>query len=127
MIANPEMRLQRRTYRLINETRGTIVAESIGRTENFWERLVGLALRRKITPGEGVWIEPCNGIHTVGMRFPIDVVMLDRRGDVMGILRNVPPFRIIRSKRGWMGTVEIYPGELGSEDVEIGDRLRLAE
>jgi uncharacterized membrane protein (UPF0127 family) len=61
------------------------------------------------------------------MRFPIDVVMLDRRGDVMDILRNIPPFRIIRSQRGWMGTVEVCPGELNSDNVQIGDRLRLAE
>src|SRR5216683_2895269 len=98
MILNPDSKLQRRTYRLINETRGTIVAESVGRTENFWERLIGLAFRSRLKPGEGLWIEPCNGIHTVGMRFPIDVVMLDRRGGVMGILHSVPPFRIIRSK-----------------------------
>src|SRR6266478_3518469 len=112
--------LPRQAYRLINVTRGTIIADRIRRTENIWERLMGLMFSGRLNPGEGLWIEPCNGIHTIGMRFPIDVVMLDRRGDVMGILRSVPPFRIIRSQRGWMSTVEVYPGELNSDVVEVG-------
>ncbi len=127
MMGNPDSELPRQAYRLINETRGTIIADRIRRTENFWQRLIGLLFSNRLNPGEGLWIEPCNGIHTIGMRFPIDVVMLDRRGDVIDILRDVPPFRIIRSKQGWMGTVEVYPGDLSSDVVQIGDRLRLAE
>lgn len=83
--------------------------------------------RGRLGAGEGLWIEPCNGIHTIGMFFAIDLVMLDKRGDVIGIIKNIPPFRIIRSRRGWRGAIEMRPGDINAENIQIGDRLRLAE
>ena len=126
-MANLDSGLPRRTYRLINETRGKVLAERVARADGFWQRLIGLLLRNHLHSGEGLWIEPCNGIHTIGMRFPIDLVMLDRFGNVIRVVRNIPPFRVIRSSNGWKGAVEMPPGDLSEEDLQIGDRLRLAE
>jgi uncharacterized membrane protein (UPF0127 family) len=126
-MGNVDSGLPRDTYRLINDTRGIEIAGHIRRAETLWQRLIGLLSRSRLNPGEGLWIEPCNGIHTLGMRFSIDVVMLDRRGCVLGIHHQVPPFRIIRRRSGWMGTVELRPGDLGPDTIQIGDKLRLSE
>jgi uncharacterized protein len=126
-MASPDSGLPRDTYRLINETRGIEIADRIRRADTFWQRLIGLLLRNRLNPGEGLWIEPCNGVHTIGMRISIDIVMLDKRGCVIEIRHRVPPFRIIRGKPGWKCTVEMRPGDLHPESLQIGDLLRLSE
>lgn len=57
-------------------------------------RLIGL-LRRTRPPGRrsGLWIQPCWAIHTVGMRFAIDVAFVDRNGNLRRLVRNLPPWR----------------------------------
>jgi uncharacterized protein len=58
------------------------------------ERLLGLALRRRPPPGRALLLPRCRSIHTFGMRFALDLVWLDRSGNVLAIDERVPPLRI---------------------------------
>ena len=60
-------------------------------------RTLGLALLARERAGAGLLIPRCRSIHTVGMRFPIDVFFLDAEGRVIELRRSVPPRRVIRS------------------------------
>ena len=59
----------------------------------FFERCRGLIGIRSLAPGEGLLIERCNAIHTFFMSFPIDATFLDRRGRVVKVVRDIPPWR----------------------------------
>ena len=61
-------------------------------------RLFGLALLDRGRAGPGLLIPRCRSVHTLGMRFALDLVFLDRRGRVVAERRNVPPGRIVRCR-----------------------------
>jgi len=62
--------------------------------ETFAQRTKGLIGRRDLASGTGLLITRCNCIHTCFMRFPIDATFLDRKGDVVKIVRNIRPWRL---------------------------------
>jgi uncharacterized protein len=62
-------------------------------------RLLGLALLRAGRAGEGLLIPRCRSVHTFGMRFPVDVVFLDRRRAPLAVRTAVPPNRIVADRR----------------------------
>ncbi|MGA2220107.1 MAG: DUF192 domain-containing protein, partial [Terracidiphilus sp.] len=58
------------------------------------KRSKGLLGRKGLAPGEGLWIVPCESVHTIGMQFPIDLVYIDRKKRVKKIRSAVPPWRL---------------------------------
>jgi uncharacterized protein len=85
----------------------------------------GLIGRRpeQFLQGRGIWIYPCNGIHTFGMRFPIDVAYLDSRKQVVRIYHALVPFRIARMMLKAKSVLELPAGTLESTQTQIGDEL----
>lgn len=77
--------------------------------EHFADRLRGLLGREALTRRYGLWIRPCNAVHTFGMRFPIDLVFVDRHGHVLGVDAELVPGRI-RFRRGAHGVLELAAG-----------------
>ena len=69
----------------LDENSLTVVAERVKRADTFATRLVGLLGRAGLQEDEGLWISPCRGIHTMGMRFAIDALFLDETHRVVGI------------------------------------------
>jgi uncharacterized membrane protein (UPF0127 family) len=57
-------------------------------------RRTGLLKRKSLESGEGLWIVPCESVHTFFMKFPIDLVYLDRRRKVRKVRHAVPPWRL---------------------------------
>lgn len=72
---------------------GSRYAASVAVADSFWTRFRGLMLRRSLEPGEGLLLRRCASIHCFFMRFPIDVVYLDRELTVVGV-ETVKPWRI---------------------------------
>ncbi|MCH7483578.1 MAG: DUF192 domain-containing protein [Chloroflexi bacterium] len=82
-------------------------------------------LRREMASGEALLIEPSASIHTAFMRFPIDVVFLDREKQVVKVAENVRPFWAALS-RGH-SALELNAGSAGKADVVGGDRLVIVD
>ncbi len=78
--------------------------------EDFRSRLVGLIGRRSLDPGVGLWLRPCDAVHTVGLRFEIDVVFVDAAGRVKRVDECVRPWRV-RICLGAHSVVELAAGE----------------
>ncbi len=74
-----------RQVEVANLTRGTVLGSEIRIADTALSRLVGLLGHSGLAPGDGLLIEPSSGVHTFGMRFPIDVVALDRNYCVRGV------------------------------------------
>ncbi len=88
---------------------------------NFITRMVGLLATRDLPPNHGLWIKPSNSIHTLGMRFAIDVVALDREGTVLRFVEAVKPWRIVAMPRHTRSVLELPAGHLRQHPLTIGD------
>jgi uncharacterized protein len=110
------------TVRLVSETR--VVCASCSLAENPWTRFRGLLGKKTLPPGEGVLLRPSNSVHTFFMRFPIDVVFLDRDLEVVAVAPAVRPWRV-RARRGARAVLELAAGEAERAGLKSGDRLTL--
>lgn len=88
-------------------------------------RRLGLRGRHRMDEDAALVIAPTQGIHTFGMKFPLDVVGVRRNGDVVSVRRSVSSRRVVLSFRAF-AMVELNGGACGRTGVRVGDRL-LAE
>ena len=77
-----------------NTTRATVLASSLEVADTGSKRNKGLLGRKSLDPGTGLWIIPCESVHTFFMRFPIDLVYLDRQNRIKKLRSNVSPWRM---------------------------------
>ena len=115
------------TVRVVNRTREILLGDKVRTAQTFLSRLVGMLGTAAIAEGEGLWIVPCRGVHTLGMRYPIDVAFLDASGIVVGILEGLPPNRVGRTFRGARGALELRAGTLAATGTAPGDQLAFEE
>ena len=85
----------------------------------------GLLGRDSLGATEGLLLSPCKAVHTVGMRFPIDVIFIDRDGRAVRIVPTLAPWRIAMSARA-KAVIELAAGTAAASDIRIGDLLYLA-
>jgi uncharacterized protein len=107
---------------VFNETRGVTIARCVSQASTSQSRRKGLLGRESLLPGEGLWILPCEGIHTIGMRFAIDLIYLDRRRRIRKVVRNVPPWRISLCLSA-QSVLELHAGAVDAGRCQVGDFL----
>ena len=88
-----------------------------------WARMKGLLGTRQLHPDEGLWIRPSNQVHTVGMRYALDLVFLDGDDRVVALQQHLAPGRISRKVRGAHSILELPAGAIERLDVAEGARL----
>jgi uncharacterized protein len=88
------------------------------------ERLVGLLGRSTLPAGQGIWLTPCQAVHTIGMKFAIDVVFVARDGTVLRIDQSVPPGRIRLCWRA-RSIIEMSAGWASEMGLRCGVRIVL--
>ena len=110
-----------------NVNTGTILADRIAVADTRATRAVGLLSRDGLEPGEALWIVPSRGVHTCGMRFPIDVIALDDRGVIIDRIVDMKPWRIRLPRRGTAGVLELRAGALDASGTQVGHRIELAQ
>jgi uncharacterized membrane protein (UPF0127 family) len=106
-----------------NTNTGRILADRVGVAATRADRAVGLLSRSALDPGEALWIVPSRGVHTWGMRFPIDVIALDGSGVVIDCVSDLKPWRIRLPRRGTAGVLELAAGRLAESGTLIGHRI----
>ena len=104
---------------------GRVVCEHLLVAARPLRRMRGLLGRASLPAGEGILLRPAGSVHTFFMRFPIDVVFLDRESVVVGIAPAVPPWRTA-ARRGAKAVVELAAGECDRVGLRVGDRLAAA-
>jgi uncharacterized protein len=116
----------KRVY-VYNKTRETFVATSAGVANTYMSRLVGLLGRTHhwARPGQGLWIVPSYGVHTVGMLFSIDLIFLDRTNQVVHIEEHVRPFRISKVILKADSVLELPPHTVFRTRTHVGDVLEI--
>ncbi len=102
------------------ETRKTVIQAK--HAKSFFKRLRGLLGKAPLLRREGLLITPCNQVHTVGMRYPLDVVYLDRNGLVVKCVENLRPFRL-SSGKGARHTLELAANSIKELGIRPGQQL----
>ncbi len=108
--------------RVRNVTKGTTVAEAADVANTSETRRTGLLKHQQLLPGEGLWIVPCEGVHTFRMKFDIDVVYLNKAKKVLKIRARMPRSRISFCLRAH-SVLELPSGMTESTATEAGDQL----
>lgn len=112
--------------RVLNVTRGTMLATRLEAAHTGATRRKGLLGRDGLLPGEGLWIAPCESVHTFFMRFPIDLVYLDREHRIKKARSAVGPWRLSACLSAH-SILELPAGTIRETQTERGDRLEIAE
>lgn len=101
---------------------GVCVLPRVAVTTNAWDRLRGLLGRPRLQTGEGLLIEPCPSVHTIGMGYPLDLIFLDADYRLLKQVSELKPMRWAACAHA-RATLELAPGSLKSLALNPGDRL----
>lgn len=112
-------------HALMNDRTRRAVALEVELATTRAERNRGLLGRDSLRPTEGLLLTPCMAVHTVGMRFAIDVVFIDRDGHVVRVVSHVRPWRMTAALRAH-AVIELAAGTAAAHDITVGDFLYLA-
>jgi len=114
-----------KTAAITNVSRNQSLGDRIGVADTHLTRLRGLLGKPSLTPGEGLLIRPCKGVHMYMMKQSLDVAFLDRDGRVVALYHDLAPWK----RSGWHGdaqqALELPPGSLEQTGTELGDALRI--
>jgi len=111
---------------VINLTKETWLATKVRKADNFLTRLVGLLKRTNLGPEEALWLTPSRGIHTIGMKFPIDIVFLNKSHHVVGLMAGLAPYRISPVHFNGYSVLELPNGTIKKSRTEIGDQFEIS-
>lgn len=111
---------------VFNKTRGAVVADRVARCDTAATRAKGLLGRDSLGPGEGVWIVPCAMVHMFFMKFPIDVVFLDRELKVRRVKERLNPWSLSPWVFSAHSVLELGSGTAG-ERLAPGDELEFRD
>ena len=115
------MRWHKKVVRASNLSRGSLIGDRVRVAETGLTRIVGLLGESGLPNGDGLLIVPSQGVHTFGMRFPIDVAVLDGAWKVIGINHALGPFRMTRFYWRAAAVLELPAGTLNSTSTSVGD------
>ncbi|TMB48542.1 MAG: DUF192 domain-containing protein [Chloroflexi bacterium] len=116
-----------RVIRVTNEERGTVLAERCRVATGLLQVVFGLHLLPRLARGEGLLLPGATTIDTTFMRYPIDLVFIDRQRRVTKLVPRLVPWRIVWGAGGGHDCLELPAGALDGTRTEVGDELRLEE
>ena len=110
-----------------NRTRGTYLATDLAVADTHWARLRGLmgTDAKDFSPGRGLWLVPCRGVHSLAMRFPIDVVYLDSGRIVVHLEKELQPWRLAPVRLTAETVLELPPSTLNHTSTSVGDEIEI--
>ena|SRR5581483_5183284 len=111
--------------RVLNTSNGAVLADRAGVANTSTARRTGLLKHDCLRPGEGLWIVPTEGVHTVGMKFPIDIVFLSRSRNVLKTCCSVPKWRLALCLRAH-SVLELPAGTIQATATTRGHQLQLS-
>src|SRR5436309_3000919 len=110
-----------------NSSRGTLLGEAIEVADTAVRRVKGLLGRECLEDGQGLLFKQCSSLHTLFMRFPIDILFIDKAGKVMRSRSDVKPFKFVAAPWRAHYALELPSGAIHKSGTKVGDRLLFLE
>ena len=107
---------------VVNERTTRVVLTNLHKAQGIWGSFMGLMFKKSIPDGFGLLFQPAKGIHSQFMRFPIDLVFLDKTNRVTKVREAMRPWRFDFTNAA--GVIEMNPGVARAMDIQAGDQLR---
>jgi len=112
--------------KIINRTNNAVLAENAIVADTFFTRAKGLLDRKDFNQGEALVIRPCNSIHTFFMRFPIDVLFVNKESKIIRVIPSLKPYRLSRVCFNSAFAVELPAGTLELTSTQEGETLTIS-
>ena len=113
-------------HKAFNQTRNRIIAEFLAIADTFWSSLLGLMGKPDLPQGSGLLLIPCQSVHTIGMRFPIDVVFMNKQGTIIHLIKNMKPWRVSKHMIKARCVLELSAGTISATGTMLGDVVEIA-
>jgi uncharacterized membrane protein (UPF0127 family) len=112
------------TFKVVRAKDNLTVVPNCGIAKTPWSRIRGLLGKSELAPGHGLMIDPCNQVHTFFMQFPIEVIFLSSKNEILK-MSHLPPWRI--SSLVWKArrVLEIPSGTIANQKLGVGDQLEV--
>jgi uncharacterized membrane protein (UPF0127 family) len=115
--------MDKRSYCVYNQTRESFLSFGVMVADTHFARLKGLIGRLKLRLDEGLWVVPSSGVHTWGVLFPLDLIYLDEKQQVVYVTEHFPRFRIAPLKINAASVLELPTHTIYSSQTHVGDQL----
>jgi uncharacterized membrane protein (UPF0127 family) len=113
----------RKGYCVFNKTRESFLSLSVTAADTHLARLKGLLGRLRLKSDEGIWVIPSQGVHTIGVFVPIDLIYLDSDKQVLHTIESFGSFRIGPIRRHCASVLELPARTIYSSQTQVGDEL----
>jgi hypothetical protein len=107
-----------------NTSRNTVIGESIDVAETASQKVKGLLGRDGLDEGHGLLFRGAGSLHTLFMRFPIDIIYTDKQGKVVKTAHAVKPFKLVAAPLRCDCAIELPAGVIAASDTRVGDYLK---
>lgn len=111
--------------KLINTSSGQVIGDKIVYANGIYKRFIGLMGKKNLEKNEGIFLTPCNSIHMMFMKFPIDIIFLDRKNKIIHITENIQPWKISKVIFKAQSVLEVPIGTVKETKSKIGDSLSI--
>lgn len=111
------------TFCAFNRTREAFLSLSVTRADTHFTRLKGLLGKVSLKSDEGLWTIPCQGIHTICLLFPIDLLYLDADNRVVHLVENLGTFRFSPIRSNSASVLQLRTRTIFSSNTQVGDEL----
>lgn len=112
-----------RMMKVVNESRQTVLGSRVRLADSLPSRLRGFLFRARPAMGDGIFLAPCKGVHMFGMRFPLDVLIINQAGLVMATHPSLEPGQRTPVYREAHYALELPAGAIEATATAVGDRL----
>ena len=116
-----------REVTVFDRTCETTIGDRIVVADTGLTRMVGLLGKTGLDPGAGLWITPSSGVHTIGMRFTIDVIGLDKNLTVTRLWSRLVPQRVTAVSLKVRSVIELPAGRIEACGVQLGHQLQISD
>jgi len=112
-----------KTFCVFNRTRDSFLSLGVRLTDTHWSRLRGLVGKVRLRGDEGIWVVPSQGVHTIGVLFPVDLIYLDEEDRVVQLEESFGTFRIGPVRTNCASVLELPTRTIYSSQTQVGDQL----
>jgi len=110
-----------------NTERNTVIGEAIEVARTASQKVKGLLGRECLEEGQGLLFKGAGSLHTLFMRFPIDIIYTDKKGKVVKVAEAVRPFKLVAAPLRCHYALELPAGAITASNTRVGDHLNFEE